>query len=250
MHTGMNQAAGFLFPNSHLFNLYNMIQTSVKNFPNEIFSKKPIEDHPLFLALPGMNNAQIMETALQIYHVVLNFPRFISALLTNIPDYKTRMPLVDNLFEEHGRLNEAYVHSETYRQFLLGIGLTSETIIQSKPIIPVVAYNRAVIDLCLHYPFTEGLAAVGIIEEIVARVSPIIGRFAKERFSDNKDSLFHFTSHETLDITHANEIYELTDQFDLPEHRECLARGFELGMYYHSRLYTDILEHVSMMHSA
>lgn len=212
-----------------------------------LFSEAVIEQHSLFQALAAdrLNDRQIREAALQIYRVVVHFPRFLSALLTNIDDFSTRMPLVDNLYEEHGRLNTAYVHSETYKQFLLGIGVSESDIAASKPIIPVIAYNRAVTDLCLHHPFTEGLAALGVIEEIVARVSPLIGKFAIRHFSDKNASLFHFTSHETLDLTHSAEIYELAERNDSPENHASILRGLELGMYYHMRLYDDIFAHIS-----
>ena len=103
---------------------------------------------------------------LQIFHVVDHFPRFLAALLTSIPDYRMRMPLVENLFEEHGRMSEKAVHVETYRDFLKSLGLSAKDIEASRPLIPVIAYNRAVTDLCLHHPFPEGLGALGVIEEI------------------------------------------------------------------------------------
>jgi pyrroloquinoline-quinone synthase len=219
---------------------------NINSIVKELFSRNSIEKHPLFehLANDRLSARQVHETGLHIYHVVLHFPRFLSAILTNLPDYKVRMPLVENLFEEHGRLNEQYVHSQTYKQFLLGIGLTENTIRQSEASIPVIAYNRAITDLCLHHPFIEGLAALGVIEEIVARVSPVIGAYAQNKFSGNSESLFHFTSHETLDVSHERELYELVALHYNPETEKQARKGFELGMYYHKRLYTDILEYV------
>lgn len=220
--------------------------TDITAIVADIFSEAAIEQHSLFEALENrrLNDRQIREAALQIYHVVLHFPRFLSAILTSIDDYNVRMPLVDNLYEEHGRLNAAYVHSETYKQFLMGIGISDQEISDSKAIVPVIAYNRAVTDLCLHHSFLEGLAALGVIEEIVARVSPLIGKFALQHFSGKEASLFHFTSHETLDLSHSRELYELAELHYSPENREKIVQGFRLGMYYHSRLYDDILKHI------
>lgn len=216
----------------------------LKKVIEHMFQEHPIEHHPLMLRVKEnkFTSAQVKFAALQIYHVVDHFPRFISALLANIPDYSLRMPLVENLFEEHGKMNPAYVHVETYKQFLLGIGIAQEEITISEPIIPVIAYNRAVTDLCLHYPYLEGFGALGIIEEIVARVSPIVGCYAAAQFSSRPNSLVHFTDHETLDITHANEIYELAAKCYEGPNRLHIERGLQLGMYYHRRLYSDILE--------
>lgn len=209
----------------------------------KIFEREQIEKHELFerLKANSFSEQQIKFIGLQIYHVVLHFPRFLAAILSNIHDFKTRMPLVENLFEEHGRLNIAYVHSETYKTFLKGIGITEDEIKNSRPSIPVIAYNRAVTDLCLHHSFIEGLSALAVIEEIVARVSPLIGSYAKRAFTQQKESLFHFTSHETLDIEHAREIYELVDAHANEHNIETIRQGMELGMYYHRRMYSDII---------
>jgi pyrroloquinoline quinone (PQQ) biosynthesis protein C len=202
----------------------------------------PIEDHPLFCRLQGgaLSPDQIRRLALQIHHVVDHFPRFLAALLANMPDYRLRMPLVDNLFEEHGRMNVRAVHVETYRDFLRATGLSAAEIEASRPAIPVVAYTRAVSDLCLHHPFPEGLGALGVIEEIVARASPIVARFALVNLGAGQGSLAHFADHAALDIGHANEIYEVAHSLPGAEAREQVRRGMELGHYYHRRLYTDL----------
>ncbi|WP_099353340.1 TenA family transcriptional regulator [Fredinandcohnia onubensis] len=218
----------------------------LKNVTDGMFQVEKIERHPLFVALAKgeFSEEQQKEIALQIYHVVLYFPRFLSAILTNMSDFRMRMPLVENLFEEHGKMNEKYVHSETYKQFLKGIGISEEEMNESEPCIPVLAYNRALTDLCLHYHYLEGLAALGVIEEIVARVSPLVGQFAKNTYGNENKSLVHFTDHEVLDVQHANEIYEVVAQGYEGEQKRIIERGLKFGMYYHSRMYTDILEFV------
>jgi pyrroloquinoline-quinone synthase len=214
-----------------------------------IFDAEPIEHHPFCnrMAEGVMTVEEVRTASLQIYHVVRHFPRFLSAILTQIADYRIRMPLVDNLYEEHGHLKAAHVHSVTYETFLRGIGLTDEQIVSSKPITPVIAYNRAITDLCLHHNWVEGIGALGVTEEIVARVSPIVGRFAVNTFESNRKELVHFTSHEVLDITHANEIYEIAAPFYAGAEKESIQRGFELGLYYHKRLYADILVYASTL---
>ncbi|MEJ8544791.1 TenA family transcriptional regulator [Brevibacillus borstelensis] len=217
----------------------------IKQLAANLFSQAAVELHPLFEALRSreLGPDQAKEAALQTYHVVHHFPRFLSAILTKMPDYRLRMPLVENLFEEHGRMNTAHVHLETYKQFLRGIGVSEEELAQSQPCIGVIAYNRAVTDLCLHYPYPEGLAALGVIEEIVARVSPLVGAYASAEYG-NKTDLAHFTDHETLDVTHANEIYEVVSCVYAGENKRLVEQGMQLGMYYHTRLYADILDHI------
>ncbi|USG63439.1 iron-containing redox enzyme family protein [Brevibacillus ruminantium] len=220
----------------------------IKQLVHELFTQTKVENHPLFQALRQnqLTAAQAKEAALQTYHVVEHFPRFLSAIVTNIPDYRLRMPLVENLFEEHGRMDVAHVHLETYKLFLHGIGVTKDELQQSSPCIGVIAYNRALIDLCLHHPYPEGLGALGVIEEIVARVSPLVGAYATAEYGGKPD-LAHFTDHEVLDVTHANEIYEVASRVYEGKNKLLVERGLQLGMYYHTRLYTDILHHLDTL---
>ncbi|WP_026671697.1 TenA family transcriptional regulator [Alkalihalobacterium bogoriense] len=218
----------------------------VKEKTTQIFQEAVVEEHPLFTVIQAneLSEQQVKEVALQLYHVVLAFPRFLAASISNIPHFSDRMSLVENLFEEHGRMNKHHVHSETYKQFLKGMAVTDEEIKKSRPTVGVIAYNRAILDLCLHYDWKEGVAALGVIEEIVARVSPLVAMMAKTRYRNNQAELAHFLEHETLDVEHANEIYEVVAGFYKEESEEVINQGFELGMYYHMKLYDDVLCYV------
>lgn len=217
----------------------------VKAKADQLFARQPIEAHPFVEALrhDRLEIEQARIIALQIYHVVDSFPRFLAALLAKVPSWQLRMPLVENLFEEHGRMDPKAVHVETYKLSLAALDLTSADLEASRPSISVLAYTRAVTDLCLHYPYPEGLGALGVIEEIVARVSPIVaGYFRRRTHTAEQGDLVHFQDHEVLDITHANELYELASRAWEAGHQDAVERGLELGMYYHRRLYTDLIE--------
>ena len=214
-----------------------------------LFEEQPIESHPFCAALSDgtLSVDDVRHASLCVYHVVKHFPRFLAAILTQLPDYRVRMPLVENLFEEHGHGKEAHVHSVTYEEFLRGIGVSDDEIADSAPGVAEIAYNRAITDLCLHHHWLEGLGALGVIEEIVARVSPIVGQYATATFASNRKSLTHFTSHAVLDISHANEIYELAAPHYHGDGKAHVRRGMELGMYYHRRLYSDIMEKLAAL---
>jgi pyrroloquinoline quinone (PQQ) biosynthesis protein C len=202
-----------------------------------LFAAQKIETHPLFQALanPAASVAQRAFMALQIYHVVRCFPRFLAAMVSNLEELGDRMPLVENLLEEHGHLDPAKAHVQSYLEFLARQGIPETWIKASKPIAPVVAYNRAVLDLCARQHPLEGLAALGVIEDVVARVSPIVTALSvpAEQRGD------FFDEHAALDIGHAIELYELV----VPHYAENAARidlGLELGLYYHAGMYEAI----------
>jgi pyrroloquinoline quinone (PQQ) biosynthesis protein C len=215
---------------------------ALKRRVDGLFRADPIEKHPLFFALEAgdFSTAEVRQLGLQIFHVVDCFPRFLAAILTNLTDHRLRMPLVENLYCEHGRMDPTLVHVQTYRTFLRSLGVDDAAIAASLPGIPVIAYNRAVLDLCLHHAAAEGLGALGVIEEIVARVSPIVSRYAARQLGLQPAERGHFADHEVLDVRHADEIYALAAELYQGASRGDVDQGLQLGMYYHRRLYSDL----------
>jgi len=213
-------------------------------YARRLFRDKPIERHPLLerLGAGRLDDRQARAIALQIHHVVDCFPRLLAALLANVPDWRLRMPLVDNLFEEHGRMKPERVHVETHKLLLHGLGIGVADLGASEPSIPVLVYTRALLDLTGRQRFGEGLGALAVIEEIVARASPIVAGYAASR-GVARASAKHFTDHAVLDISHADEIYALAAVvWDSGESaRRDVERGMDLGWYYHRRLYSDLL---------
>jgi pyrroloquinoline-quinone synthase len=207
---------------------------------DELFAAR-IEKHPLFERLTHGSFSRDAErrVALEIFHVVEAFPLFLSALITSIDDFRLRMELVDNLYEEHGRMNPERVHVVTYRGFLRALGVSEEVFAASRPELPSLCYNRALLDLCGRQSMAEGLGALAVIEEIVARVSPLAAAVGRARSGGGPIGA-HFGSHEVLDVSHAEELYAVA--LRLPAASTPLVqRGMRLGMYYHHRLYDDLV---------
>jgi len=205
-----------------------------------LLAADPIERHPLFVALAErrLSPDQMRGVALQIQHVGAAFPRFVSAMMANIEDWRLRMPLAENVFDEHGRLEPTAVHVQSYRRFLLGIGVPEAAIDASRPVVPVIAYNRAMLDLCFRHAPEEGLGALAIVEGIVSRVSPLVIA-ACAPLVVAEGALHHFELHGEIDVEHSDGLYDaLTGVCRDP----ALARqGMALGSYYQRRLYSDLL---------
>lgn len=213
---------------------------TAKSFAAALFAAAPPEDHPFVRA---MNDGTLplelaRRAALDIGAVVACFPRFLAAVIANIADHRERMVLVDNLYVEHGAMNPAHVHEVTYRGFLRQLGLDDDAIAGHEPGLGVVVYNRAMLDLCRAQPVAEALGALGVVEEVVARVSVAVRRYVQRLEGPMEEA--HFSVHETLDLRHADEIYDLVEPFYANGARAAVERGMRLGHYYHLRLYSDV----------
>lgn len=83
--------------------------------------------HPF---LKRIENAQLDKEQLQYfakqYDVYCkHFPRFLAACAANITDDKTRMPIVENLWEEHGEGKMEGSHRILYENFMDGMGISN-----------------------------------------------------------------------------------------------------------------------------
>ena len=224
------------------------MQKALKRLTSELFATHRVEQHALFRLLDAdrLTPEEAQAVGLEIFHVVDAFPRFLAALLANLADYRERMDLVENLYAEHGRMHSQHVHVVTYRHFLYALGLDDAHIDGSRPGVAALAYVRAMLALCAREQPAEALGALGVIEETVARVSPSVGRYGQRRLGGARGFGSHFSVHETLDLSHADEIYQLAAGACARGEQQAVLRGSALGFYHQTRLYTDLVAaHVS-----
>ena len=232
----------------------------LKTFTMVRFQAARIESHPLFARMQddAFSPEERRSIGTQFFHVVDFFPRFLAALIANVDDLQARMPLVENLYEEHGRMRLAHAHVVTFRNFLHALELSDAEIDASRPSIGVLAYRRGVLDVCSRATLPEAFAAIGAIEEIVARVSPIVAQYGARRTSAHLGT--HFSLHEKLDLSHADELYALAAPWFTEESGlvspsaslrpgDAVRRGVDMGIYFQTRLYDDILAGLAPLRS-
>lgn len=94
----------------------------------QLFHKYPTIDHPLITRIAALQFTpdEFREIAIRFYHVIKHFPQFLAAMITNWDDTIARMPLVANLYEEHGNMRLDSIHVETFKHFLHQVGIGEE----------------------------------------------------------------------------------------------------------------------------
>jgi len=177
----------------------------------------------------------------QLGHVVIAFPRFLGALIANIPTAEGRLPIVDNLLEEHGHLDLKKAHVNTFQLFLNSLGDDASVLTRRPPIPGTRAYIRCVYDQCLHAPWRQGLGCMGVIEEVFASLSLEIAKGVVESGIVDAANLKHFTLHEEVDVEHAQGMYRVIEPFWSDQlHRTEIRDGMEMGLYLDCRLMDDV----------
>lgn len=218
------------------------METSLCSLIDALLRRHSPADHPLFslLRADALAPHEVEAIALEVFHVTAAFPRFLAAVAARIEDNERRAPWVENLSCEQGGSDSRHAHVHSYRRFLHDLSIPHAAIDQSQSGLAALCYCRALYDLCSAQPLPEARAALSMIEDIVARVSPVLVGYARLRSGDARAG-GHFAMHAELDRDHAAMSYAESER-DLSTARAGVERGLVLGLHHQWQLYSQLVE--------
>jgi pyrroloquinoline-quinone synthase len=111
---------------------------------------------------------RLQNYAVQYYHHVAAFPRYLSGIHTGCADLLTRQALLENLIdEERGGEN----HPQLWLRFAEVLGVARETVSGSEPLPATQALVDTFVDLTKYQPLVAGLAALYVYESQTSAVA-------------------------------------------------------------------------------
>src|SRR5688572_884313 len=142
----------------------------------------------------------LQEYARQYYAFESEFPRFLSAIHTQIDDRAQRQDVLDNLWdEEHGPDN----HAELWLRFADALDVAREDVLGAKPNAATTALIQTYRDAAAESP-AAGLAALYAYESQVPAVAQSkIDGLAKHYGIEGRPAIDFFTAHIEADTGHA-----------------------------------------------
>jgi pyrroloquinoline-quinone synthase len=179
--------------------------------------KREVIGHPAlvhpFLERFGEGDASeegVRAFAIQYYRHVRVSRLYLAALISNCGyDERLQLSLAEILFDEYGHLNPDETHPALYRRFLEALGLSEEEWEAPPTIAEIQLYISAHRELTRDPDVRLGLGAMGPASEWP--VPPIYVRLTEglKKVTDlPKEALEIFTSHVTMDVTHARIMME------------------------------------------
>ena len=179
--------------------------------------KREVIGHPAlvhpFLERFGDGEADaegVREFAIQYYRHVRVSRLYLAALISNCRDDENlQLALAEVLMDEYGHLNPAETHPALYRRFLHALEIDEEEWQAPLTLPEIESYISVHYELCRHPDVRLGLGAMGPASEWP--VPPIYVRLAeglKKSAGLPDEALEIFTSHVTMDVTHARIIME------------------------------------------
>lgn len=179
--------------------------------------KRDVIGHPAlvhpFLERFGDGEADaegVREFAIQYYRHVRVSRLYLAALISNCrDDEKLQLTLAEVLMDEYGHLNPAETHPALYRRFLKALEIGEKEREAPRTLPEIESYISVHYELCRHPDVRLGLGAMGPASEWP--VPPIYVRLAeglKKSAGLPEEALEIFTSHVTMDVTHARIMME------------------------------------------
>ncbi len=203
-----------------------------------------LDAHPYFKGLASGEFARedFIETQIQFLFAVVFFSRPMAALAGRLPRPEQRLALLENIGDEHGHGNLRFSHERTFLELLGRLGVSLEDVDRRALWPETRAFNTTLAGVAMLDDALTGLAVLGIIEDLFARISSAIGRGIVARGWLTADSIVHYATHQQLDEDHAEGFYaQLRGPFaQHPRHAYQIEQGLELGAYAFLRLYADL----------
>ena len=168
--------------------------------------------HPFYQAWNEgtLTKEALREYACQYYHFVKEFPRMVSAVHSNTPDFSVRQELLHNLMdEEQGPEN----HPALWMRFANALDATEERVLSTTPLPTTTALVNTMMDSCRNGSFQEGSAALYAYEAQIPEVSRVKIEGLK-KFYGIRDtaSIKFFTVHQEADIYHSRAERDIIEQ--------------------------------------
>ena len=216
----------------------------MKKFILELIKSTPIDEQPFFTFLLNgtMDKEQFKKSQISLIDAVEFFSRPMFVILSKLNTYKERLPIIENILDEHGNGEIDKAHGNTFRQYLVSLGATKKEINNRNLNKAVLEYNNALIKCATNNPTERGLAMMGMIEKRYSKISAIIVKEILKKKWVSKDLLYHYSLHEELDVEHAEGFFNIIkDGWEDMDSRKEIQKGLTLGNSMILNLYNGIL---------
>ena len=184
-----------------------------------------------------MTKEHFIHTQKAFYHAVSYFSRPMCLLASRINSTSARMDLIENIYEEHGEMDPESFHENTFKKWLQRLQPGSEIDLPLAPCID--SFNSALMGVCQADPAEKGICCLGMIEYMFSHISKMIAESVVQLHWISHQNLIHYNLHATLDIKHAQDLFEIVNKLPNSNIDTCLE-GLKLGAFIFSRLFDDL----------
>lgn len=214
------------------------------DYINNLKKNTPIDNELYFRSLQNntMTFDAFKESQTNFYGAVCYFSRPLFALCSRIDNYVDRLNILENIIDEHGNGNINVAHGNTYKEYLINLGVSEKTIEKSSNHISVSNFYSKINQIVKEDNIHKAIAMYGIIEDRYTEISSFIAKSVLKNNWLEESKLSHYSIHEELDIHHAKLFYNLIEKkWSNNESMKHIVNGLIIGNELILKLFDELL---------
>ncbi|WP_141325717.1 iron-containing redox enzyme family protein [Myxococcus sp. AB025B] len=181
-----------------------------------------------------------VEAQVHMRTAVANFSRPMALLLSRLPNVSDRLPLLENVIDEHGNGKPGEAHDSAFCLLLERLGAPRGRVEKCRPWPEILAFNTSLAGTACFESVHFAMAVFGMIEDLFGTVALITGESIVKHGWLARDQMVHYPLHATLDNKHADDFYRFLD--DAYEADPKLARDIEQGLALGAHLIMNLFD--------
>lgn len=196
-----------------------------------------------------------IKTYIYFGDAVDNWSIILSKLITRVPTYKERYPLINNLYDENGNGNLNESHVLTFKKLMLKLininnKKSYEEYLLCCPKNEVKHFNSMLQCIVDDEHWLYCFAVLGMIEYIYITISKEIHYYVKnfiksdslssvQEHNDSKLEIDHYSLHEIIDDKHSKDFFDVLKEH-YSHNKELIDKGLQKGYDIFDNLYYEL----------
>ena len=177
------------------------------------------------------------------YSAVCYFSRPMFLLCSRIDNYEERLIILENIFDEHGNGKIQDSHGNTYKKYLLTLGVSENDINKTFNHSAVSNFYSIMNKTIRNDNIETAISMFGIMEDRYTEISATIASALINNKWLKETQLDHYKTHKKLDIYHAELFYKLIrHKWANKISQKNIIKGLNLGNKLVLELFNNLLE--------
>jgi pyrroloquinoline-quinone synthase len=178
----------------------------ISGFWNKVdqeIAKYDLLKHPFYQAWSAgeLTTEDLKFYARQYYHQVSEFPTYLTALHSRLPEGEMRRDVLANAFEEE---SSGTPHSQLWMRFVEGMGGDASSLDDETPIPEIGSLIQTFHAMAQEAPVASVFGALFAYESQVPRIAAEKLNGLKQYYAADERTCSYFTLHRTADVHHSN----------------------------------------------
>ncbi|AOK31017.1 hypothetical protein AQ611_10595 [Burkholderia singularis] len=189
------------------------LHADLKDYLESCVAELNLPQHPYFKKLCSgeMSKQQFLKSQIEFAPMVYFFSRPMAHVIASMPEAASRISLVENLWEEHGKGVPEQMHGQTILTLIDRLGGDSSSIDLNAPSPNARTFNETLRGVSSFQDYRFAVSMFAGIERTFVDISTMIFQAIVDRGWLDAAQITHYGAHKELDIGHAEDFLRVVN---------------------------------------